>query len=446
MVLAFDAASSGNVNADSATSVCTVSHTCSGSNRVLIVDAIIGSPASIGVNTTATYNGVAMTSLGKIGSNGTTAGHVEKFVLINPDSGTNNIVVTRTGGSTDAFTIIVGGKSYNGASQTLADYTGTDVTAAGASSPATVDTGTTAATSIVDDAVCCGAIIGTIGAGQTERWIQNVNGGSGGGNARGSTEPGTGGAVTMSHTVTDWWGIVAVEVKAAADATPPPAFDATSGTAALVNTATTATWTHTPVGTPRGVVVLIPQGVQTDQVSGVTYGGVAMTRVRLDARATAETCASYVYFLGKDIPTGAQTVAVTSTGTNPKWPQVITITASGDTEIDVQSGGDAGIIANPSVAIIPTAPAVVAYVNASGLNAPVSTPETNTIQAAARDLGTISGHIGYKAVAAAGATTIGWTSASDDVCHAAVSIIETISKAPKVFVGASPAAQKASRW
>jgi hypothetical protein len=204
------------------------------------------------------------------------------------------------------------------------------------------------------------------------------------------------------------------------------AHDATSGSAALIATATTTTWTHTPVGTPKGVVVLIPQGLSTDQVSGVTYGGVALTRIRFAARSAAEACAVYTYFLGQNIPTGPQTVAVTTTGTNPMWPQAATLTAdSAITAVDVENGLDAGIIANPSLALSPTAEATLYYVNASGLNAPVSTPESGTTQLAARDLGTISGHIGTKEVAGAGATTIGWTSASDDVCHAGLAVKES---------------------
>lgn len=202
------------------------------------------------------------------------------------------------------------------------------------------------------------------------------------------------------------------------------AFDATSGTAALVNTATTATWTHTPVGTPRAVVVLIPQDTSPDQISGVTYGGVALTRVRSDVRTTTEACRTYIYFLGSNIPAGAQTVGVTSTGTAAKWPQVISWTAAVDTGVTSQAGADAGIIANPSLTLTPPQACGAAYVNASGLNAPVSTPESGTTQAAARDLGTTSGHTGYKT--AGGTTTIGWTSASDDVCHSAVAITELI--------------------
>lgn len=226
------------------------------------------------------------------------------------------------------------------------------------------------------------------------------------------------------------------------------AFDATSGSAALINTATTTNWTHTPAGVPRAVVVLIPQGINTDQVSAVTYGGVALSRVRFNARAVTETCGVYIYFLGVSIPTGAQTMAVTTTGTNPMWPQAITYTAAQNTVVNVQAGLDAGAtVTNPSLALSPTGQAGLAYVCASGLNAPVSTPQAGLTQAAARDLGTISGHMGYKVVSA-GATTVGWTSAAEDVCHAGVGITElaVVLGAARAIVVPTNAVHRSRSW
>jgi len=204
------------------------------------------------------------------------------------------------------------------------------------------------------------------------------------------------------------------------------AFDATFGSAALINTATTTTWTHTPVGTPKGVVVLIPQGTATDNVTAVTYGGVALNRVRFAARGSAEACAVYIYFLGAGIPTGAQTVAVTTAGTPPCWPQSVTMTATGaKTAIEREDGADAGIVANPQFTIVPVPAGTCAcYVNASGLNTPVDTPQAGTTRCSFRDLGTISGHTGRKDLASAGSTTIGWTSAIDDVAHAVIVVSE----------------------
>jgi len=224
------------------------------------------------------------------------------------------------------------------------------------------------------------------------------------------------------------------------------AFDATSGSAALINTATTTNWTHTPAGTPRAVVGLVPQGTSTDTVTSMSYGGVAMARIRRQARAGAEAGDVYTYFLGSGIPTGAQTVSIVTTGTAPKWPQVVTFTAATDCEVNVETGADAGTIANPSIAITPTDQAGVCYVCMCGLNTPVDTPEAGTTRASFRDLGTVSGHQGYKVVSA-GATTIGWTSAIEEICHAAIAVVETRLILPRpVSVGPSQAVHQSHSW
>lgn len=91
MAIAYDATSRGTG---------TASHTCSGSNRILILSVISQSGSS-----TPTYNGVSMTPL----TSQTTAHHKhEVFYLVAPATGANNIVCT---GGTWVAT------SYTGVSQ-----------------------------------------------------------------------------------------------------------------------------------------------------------------------------------------------------------------------------------------------------------------------------------------------------------------------------------------
>lgn len=130
------------------------------------------------------------------------------------------------------------------------------------------------------------------------------------------------------------------------------AYDAVSnptpGTGAL-------SWTHTPVGTPAGIIVLISQNTGNDLVTGVTYGGVAMAEVTgsPNAKATAEDGIVYGYFLGSSIPTGAQTVAVTVTGgAITKVALCISLTALSDTQVqdtDVSINSDSAT--NPSATL-----------------------------------------------------------------------------------------------
>lgn len=85
-MIAFDAAATGSVLPG--TSI-TYSHTCTGTNRTLIVsaEANTGSDVVTGI----TYNGVAMTLVGKV-SSGTMWSYL--YILVNPASGANNVVVS----------------------------------------------------------------------------------------------------------------------------------------------------------------------------------------------------------------------------------------------------------------------------------------------------------------------------------------------------------------
>lgn len=91
----------------------TFSHTCSGSNRYLVV--FVGDVAGDTV-TGVTYNAVAMTQLVKISRN-PNSGSLELYAygLANPSTGANNVVVSRSGSTN---WISAASISYTGASQT----------------------------------------------------------------------------------------------------------------------------------------------------------------------------------------------------------------------------------------------------------------------------------------------------------------------------------------
>lgn len=96
-------------------------------------------------------------------------------------------------------------------------------------------------------------------------------------------------------------------------------------------------WTHTPVGTPAGVLVYVMSlGNPTDQSTGVTYGGVSLaTDAAWEANDTLNeggTCRAY--YLGASVPTGAQTVVVSRANTiDHVYAVAITVTAASDTEV-----------------------------------------------------------------------------------------------------------------
>ena len=183
------------------------------------------------------------------------------------------------------------------------------------------------------------------------------------------------------------------------------AYDAVAIPSLALYTATFS-WTHTPVGTPKGVAVIVVQEGSTDQVSGVTYGGVALTRVRSDVRTATEPGRVYIYFLGSGVPTGAQAVQVTLTGTADTNAVSLTVTSAADSAVDVSAGADAGIIANPSLSISPTVQAEIFYGIFYGASAPVTTVQTGSTHVAGKDYGVTSAMWARKSVGA-GATTIG---------------------------------------
>ncbi len=107
MAIAFDAVSKWN---NGAASSITFAHTCTGSDRLLRVD--VTNPFT-DILTGVTYAGVSMTQLWKIRSSANNW-WCYTFILINPASGTNNIVVTASASATlDAW-----GISYTWCDQT----------------------------------------------------------------------------------------------------------------------------------------------------------------------------------------------------------------------------------------------------------------------------------------------------------------------------------------
>lgn len=215
MAVAFDAASSGQ--GTGVTSL-TVSHTCSGSDRLLTVGASVsaGSPPTI---SGVTYNSVAMTAM----SGPTlfiTFGRYSSWRLIAPATGANNIVASFGGTADEAA---VGGISFTGAHQTTP--LGTVAEAEGTSTAPSVNAVSAADEIVVDhvyafNSATAGAFSYAPGAGQTERYDVNVSDNFGG--AAGSTETGAA-STTMSHTITTAgivtsWRTSAVGVKPAAAA------------------------------------------------------------------------------------------------------------------------------------------------------------------------------------------------------------------------------------
>jgi len=206
------------------------------------------------------------------------------------------------------------------------------------------------------------------------------------------------------------------------------AFDAISNVAAGTGN---LSWTHTPAGTPKGVLVFVVQNASgAGQVSSVTYGSASMTEVTgsPNLHTTGETGAVYAYFLGTSVPTGAQTVTVTVSGSATKRAVCITLTATEDTAIvttDASIKSDS--LANPSVLLsLSGQTSFVAIGFHSGQGAVSGITElTNWTNRLEHDFGAqTAGWYTYNTIGSADVTA-GWTQTADDAVMIAVAVKDT---------------------
>jgi len=198
---------------------------------------------------------------------------------------------------------------------------------------------------------------------------------------------------------------------------------------------TERSWTHTPNGTPRAILVYIGQNVGSgDEVTGVTYGGVAMTRARYLAGVSGdEDGAVYAYFLGASVPTGPQTVVVSVDATgSDKGAVALSYTASADVEVDATNILDQASGANPSLTLATSAgvetavSAAIHHGNQAVTNLGAGAGYTKPFNGTGSDFGSqIWGVETKDANHSGGNVTVDWTiSNSDDAHMVAVAIKE----------------------
>lgn len=130
------------------------------------------------------------------------------------------------------------------------------------------------------------------------------------------------------------------------------AFDAI--TSAQVSSGGSWQFTHTPVGAPGGVLLVITSDTITDDIASVTYGGVAMSEVALSpATVSGEPLAVHAFFLGGGaVPAGQQTVAITSNGltSNVFYCELLSFTTSRNATI-IDTSSASGVGADPHVTL-----------------------------------------------------------------------------------------------
>jgi len=188
-------------------------------------------------------------------------------------------------------------------------------------------------------------------------------------------------------------------------------------------------WTHTPTGTPAGALVLIVEEGGSDYITGVTYGGEAMTEVPLSPvlYAGAESGSIHGFFLSAPADTNAATVAIdTAAGSDQYIAACFTVTsATGASEIHDTSalaGGTAKTTVGATLTI--TEDSFVAGAMYSGLGAPSFTEVSGTQSVVEGDLGQDSGGISRGTSIKTTDFSYTWTQASDDGMALVVAICE----------------------
>ena len=196
----------------------TFSHTTSaGADRYIVVGLGCGAVGGTDANYSfggVTYGGVSLGQIvSRVGANASNGGFVQLWGLVAPSTGANDVVVTYTNSTNSGVDVLMAG-AITATNVSQSSPLGTPASATGSSTAATVNV-SSATDELVLDIVGTGTLVSTVGANQTQRWLQNVNFNSQCGNGAMSTEAGAA-SVTMSWTVTsDSWAILGVPLKPA---------------------------------------------------------------------------------------------------------------------------------------------------------------------------------------------------------------------------------------
>lgn len=295
----------------------TISHTTSGSNRLMLVGVAFNNDNYETV-TSVTYNGTALTKVGERANSDDAMVYI--YSLVAPDTGTHDVVITFSAALAQEG--IAGVTTFSGVDQD---------TPLGSFSSAEGDDTTTASLDITSaEGEFVYAVIAaeydalTAGSGVDEQWNTSVNGTSTNG-AAGTTNCGAA-TVTMSWdlvaeaTPSNHWAIGGVSIKPNTGGTQNITYDAANtGTTSYT---TTATFSHT-IGNGSNRILVVGVAIEDcddyPSVTGVTYNGQSLTHVDSGQVISGNGCggrAELWYLLEAALPSaGGYSVVVNTSGT-----------------------------------------------------------------------------------------------------------------------------------
>lgn len=198
----------------------------------------------------------------------------------------------------------------------------------------------------------------------------------------------------------------------------------------------TATISYNPGQTIRGIGVILETPTHgTDVVSGITFGGNALTRYAEAHDNTTDPGSAYFYYDGTSLASGTQNIVITVVGSTSIRGFIFSVLADTDTAV-IAAGSQQENQANPQVVLYSgSKPSFVVAGVYSGLNAVsnlVDLAKQTRVQS--DDFGT---HITVSSVRTYLETnwfTIGWTGAIESTAMAAGAVYE-IGGAPPANTG-----------
>jgi hypothetical protein len=218
-------------------------------------------------------------------------------------------------------------------------------------------------------------------------------------------------------------------------------FPVTNGTTGVNSVDTTTgdrTFSHAGSASAKGAVVALQCTGNTAVVSGVLYGGVAMT-LRQTANDTSEAGRVDIYTLEDQasFPTGTQTVTLQGCTATGKWATCSTVTCSVGTRSRYHTGNavNTTTAANPTVTLTTSVTSILYGGLHSGAAAPATAVDAaNTLQHS-NDYGAlVANTLRYTSEVASGSRSLIATIASDDYCIAGVALDEYTPAAAAPFL------------
>jgi hypothetical protein len=227
-------------------------------------------------------------------------------------------------------------------------------------------------------------------------------------------------------------------------ATRFPATNGTTGVNSVDTTTGDRTFSHAGSASATAAVVMILDNVNTPVVSGVLYGGVAMT-LTTSAEDTSEAGEVWIYTLtGNPIPQGTQTVTLQGCTSAEKWATCCTMTGTMP-YVATSAATNTTTSANPTIALTTTAASSMAYAAAHDGQAAPATAMTAGTLLHSNDYGTRVANTGrFTSAVGASTTSITFTLGSEDWCCAGVAFSEGVAR-PNVTGGTRSVVSEAAR-